>query len=67
MRSSHGMPALSCVALGLVVPPWAVSSSASSNVTLTPPDASYRTFQMELIGTDPVRVIQAADDVTELG
>jgi hypothetical protein len=35
--------------------------------TLTPPDASYSEFEMELIGTDPVRVIQAADGVTELG
>ncbi len=35
--------------------------------TLTPPDASYNTFQMELLGTDPVKVLQAADDVTELG
>ena len=35
--------------------------------TLTPPDAAYSTFQMELIGTDTVRVFQAADDVTELG
>jgi hypothetical protein len=34
--------------------------------TLTPPDAAYNTFEMELIGTDPVRVIQAADDVDEL-
>lgn len=35
--------------------------------TLTPPDAAYNTFEMELIGTDTVRVLQAADDVTELG
>jgi hypothetical protein len=35
--------------------------------TLTPPDAAYNTFEMELTGTDTVRVIQAADDVTELG
>ncbi len=35
--------------------------------TTVPPDASYSTFEMELIGTDPVRVIQAGDDVTELG
>ena len=35
--------------------------------TLTPPDAAYLTFQVELLGTDPVQVIQAADDVTELG
>ncbi len=35
--------------------------------TTTPPDESYQTFEMELIGTDPVRVIQAGDDVTELG
>ena len=35
--------------------------------TTTPPDESYDTFEMELIGTDPVRVIQAGDDVTELG
>lgn len=34
--------------------------------TLTPPDASYDSFEMELVGTDPVRVIQAADDVDEL-
>lgn len=39
----------------------------STEFTLTPPDAAYNTFEMELIGTDPVRVLQAADDVTELG
>lgn len=35
--------------------------------TLTPPDAAYVTFEMELTGTDTVRVIQAATDVVELG
>ena len=35
--------------------------------TLTPPDAAYNTFEMELIGTDTVRVLQAADDVLEMG
>jgi hypothetical protein len=35
--------------------------------TLTPPDGAYNTFEMELIGTDTVRVLQAADDVLELG
>jgi hypothetical protein len=34
--------------------------------TLTPPTEAYATFEMELIGTDTVRVLQAADDVTEL-
>jgi hypothetical protein len=35
--------------------------------TLTPPAEAYQTFEMELIGTDTIRVLQAADDVTELG
>jgi hypothetical protein len=35
--------------------------------TLTPPDEAYETFEMELIGTDTVRVLQAADEVEELG
>jgi len=34
--------------------------------TLTAPDAAYNTFEMELIGTDTVRVFQAADNVLEL-
>jgi hypothetical protein len=34
--------------------------------TLTPPDATYNTFEMEVLGTDTVRVLQAADDVAEL-
>jgi hypothetical protein len=34
--------------------------------TLTPPDAAYSKFFMELTGTDPINVLQAADDVTEL-
>ncbi len=34
--------------------------------TLTPPDAAYNTFEMEVLGTDTVRVLQAADDVTLL-
>jgi hypothetical protein len=34
--------------------------------TLTPPDAAYSTFEMELIGTDTVRELMAADDVLEL-
>lgn len=40
---------------------------SSTEFTLTPPIEAYDTFEMELIGTDPVRVIQAGDDVTELG
>lgn len=35
--------------------------------TLSEVDEAYSTFEMELLGTDTVRVIQAADDVTELG
>jgi len=35
--------------------------------TLTPPDAAYSTFEMVLVGTDTVRVLQATDnDVVEL-
>jgi hypothetical protein len=34
--------------------------------TLTAPDEAYDTFEMELLGTDTVRVLEAADDVTEL-
>ncbi len=34
--------------------------------TLTPPDEAYNEFEMELLGTDTVRVLEAADDVTEL-
>jgi len=34
--------------------------------TLTSPDAAYSKFFMELTGTDPINVLQAADDVTEL-
>jgi hypothetical protein len=34
--------------------------------TLTPPDEAYSTFEMELIGTDTVRELMAADDVLEL-
>jgi hypothetical protein len=41
--------------------------SGPTEFTLTPPDEAYETFEMEIIGTDTVRVLQAADDVTELG
>ncbi len=40
--------------------------SGQVEFTLTPPDAAYETFSMVLIGTDDVRVLQAADDVMEL-
>jgi hypothetical protein len=40
--------------------------SGEVEFTLTPPDAAYTKFQMVLIGTDTVEVIQAADDVLEL-
>ena len=40
---------------------------SNTEFTLTPPDAAYDEFEMELVGTDPVRLLQAADDVTELG
>jgi hypothetical protein len=34
--------------------------------TLTPPDEAYNTFEMEVLGTDTVRVIAAGNSVTEL-
>lgn len=34
--------------------------------TTTPPDAAYRRFQIEILGTDNVELLQVADDVTEL-
>jgi len=39
---------------------------SDTEFTLTPPQQAYGTFEMELVGTDTVRVLQAADDVTEL-
>lgn len=41
--------------------------SGDVEFTLTPPDHAYNKFEMEIIGTDTINVIQAADDVTELG
>jgi hypothetical protein len=40
---------------------------SNTEFTLTAPAEAYSEFEMELIGTDTVRVLQAADDVTELG
>jgi hypothetical protein len=41
---------------------------SNTEFTLSPPtDGAYDTFEMELVGTDTVRVIQAANDVMELG